>query len=290
MPVPFLLSVGAATYSVADPMDLLGSKLFFGIAIFVAALVGGWLPLRRSGEAPSGTTFARGNALAAGILLGIGLVHMLPEADAEWRRIVPDYPVAFLFAALAFLAILFVEHVLLPPQAHGAHEGIGHGRRELPDELGAHLQTQFLYAYALLIALSIHSLVEGAALGTQEQMSSAIAIFVAILVHKTTEGVALGVSLTRNRVSEAAAFVILIVFACVTPLGIVVGSLASQALDGSTPGSLRAGLLAIGAGTFVYIASLDIITEEFTHSGDRVAKWCLAMLGLGLSALLALWL
>jgi zinc transporter ZupT len=157
-------------------MPFVDPKILFGIAIFIAALLGGWLPLRRAGEAPSGQSFARGNALAAGILLGIGLVHMLPEADAEWRRIVPDYPAAFVLAAVAFLGVLFVEHVLLPPQAHGPSEGIGHGRHELPDELGAHLQTQYLYAYALLIALSIHSLVEGAALGTQEEIGSAIAI------------------------------------------------------------------------------------------------------------------
>ena len=116
------------------------------------------------------------------------------------------------------------------------------------------------------------------------------AIFVAIVVHKTTEGVALGVSLTRNRVRGAAAVIFLIVFACVTPIGIVAGSAAAGALDSSSAHGLAASLLAMGAGTFVYIASLDIITEEFTHSGDRVAKWCLAMLGLGLSAVLAYWL
>jgi zinc transporter 1/2/3 len=270
-------------------MPLLASKLFFAVAVFAAALAGGWLPLRRAAE-PSGPLLARGNALAAGILLGIGLVHMLPEADAEWRRIVPDYPVAFVIAAVAFLAILFVEHVLLPPHAHGASEGIGHGRHELPDELGAHLQKQFLYAYALLIALSIHSLVEGAALGTQTEISSAIAIFVAIFVHKTTEGVALGISLTRNRVRGRAALIFLAVFACITPAGILIGSLAADALETGSAQALAAGLLATGAGIFVYIASLDIITEEFTHSGDRVAKWCLAMFGLGLSALLAMWL
>jgi zinc transporter 1/2/3 len=271
-------------------MDLLGSKLFYGAAIFSAALFGGWLPLRTPDGSPPGIGFARGNALAAGILLGIGLVHMLPEADEKWRGIVPDYPVAFVLAAVAFLAILFVEHVLLPPHRHGVTEGIGHGRSELPDELGVHLQAQYLYAYALLIALSIHSVVTGAALGMQQEAASAVAIFVAIIAHKVTEGFALGVSLTRNHVRKATALVFLAVFAFTTPAGIIAGALVSDVLDISAAHGLDACFLALASGTFIYIAALDIITEEFTHGGDRGAKWWLAVLGLALSALLALWL
>lgn len=271
-------------------MDVIGAKVLYSIGIAGAALLGGWLPLRRSGAAASGLAFARGNALAAGILLGIGLVHMLPEADAMWRDIVPDYPVAFVLAAVAFLAILFVEHVLLPPHVHGVSEGIGHGRTELPDELGAHLRTQYLYAYALLIALSIHSVIAGAALGMQQETTSAFAIFVAIIAHKTTEGFALGVSLTRNRVGGSAALIFLGLFALATPAGILAGSLAADVLEIGSAQGLDACFLALAAGTFIYIASLDIITEEFTHGGDRGAKWCLAVLGLALSALLALWL
>jgi zinc transporter 1/2/3 len=272
------------------PMHLTEAKLAYGLAIVIAALAGGWLPLRTSGRAPSGLAFARGNALAAGLLLGIGLVHMLPEADAMWRAIVPDYPVAFVLAAAAFLAILFVEHVLLPPHEHGVAEGIGHGRTELPDELGAHLRTQHLYAYALLIALSFHSVIAGAALGMQQDNASALAIFLAIVAHKTTEGFALGVSLTRNRVERSAAIVLLALFAFATPAGILAGSLASDVLDIAAARDLDAGFLALAAGTFIYIASLDIITEEFTHGGDRGAKWCLAVVGLVLSSMLAAWL
>jgi zinc transporter 1/2/3 len=271
-------------------MDLLVSKLLYGAAIFAAAFVGGLLPLRTPDGNPSGRGFARGNALSAGILLGIGLVHMLPEADEKWRGIVPDYPVAFVVAAVAFLAILFVEHVLLPPHVHGMTEGIGHGRSELPDELGAHLQTQYLYAYALLIALSIHSLVAGAALGMQQEAAGAVAIFIGMVAHKLTEGFALGVSLTRNRVGRTAAIGFLALFAFATPAGIIAGALTSDVLDIASAHGLDACFVALAAGTFIYIASLDIITEEFTHGGDRGAKWCLAVLGLVLSALLALWL
>lgn len=271
-------------------MSLFVSKLLFGIATFAAAFVGGWLPLRQARTSAHGQSLQRGNALAAGILLGMGIVHLLPEADAAWRAIVPGYPVAFVLAAVAFLAILFVEHVLLPPHHHGVHEGIGHGRTELPDEFGVHVQSQYLYAYALLIALSIHSFVSGAALGMQHEAAKAFAIFVAIVAHKTTEGFALGVSMTRNRVGGPMALVFLTLFASTTLIGILAGMLVTDALDGSAARGLDACFLSLAAGTFIYIAALDIITEEFTHGGDRGTKWCLALVGLALTALLALWL
>lgn len=271
-------------------MTLFASKLIFGMAAFAAAFAGGWLPLRQARDNLHQRSLQRGNALAAGILLGIGIVHLLPEADAGWRAIVPDYPVAFVLAAAAFLAFLFVEHVLLLPDHHGAHEGIGHGRSELPEEFGAHVHSHYLYAYALLVALSIHSFISGAALGMQHEAAKAFAIFVAIVAHKTTEGFALGVSMTRNRVRGAAAYVFLILFACTTPVGIIAGAVVADVVAVGAARGLDACFLALAAGTFIYIAALDIITDEFTHGGDRGAKWCLAVLGLGLSALLALWL
>jgi zinc transporter 1/2/3 len=271
-------------------MGLLFSKFLFGIATFAAAFIGAWLPLRHADGALAGQSLPRANALAAGILLGIGIVHMLPEADEAWRAIVPDYPVAFVLAAVAFLAILFVEHVLLPPHSHGPQEGIGHGRSELPDEFGAHVQTQYLYAYALLVALSIHSVVAGAALGMQQEAASAIAIFVAIIAHKTTEGFALGVSLTRNGVRGSGGVFVAVLYGFTTPVGILAGVAATDMLEIGSATGLDATFVALAAGTFIYIASLDIITDEFTHGGDRATKWCLAVLGLGLSALLALWL
>jgi zinc transporter 1/2/3 len=271
-------------------MTLLVSKLLFGVATFAAAFFGGWLPLRQAQTSVDPRSLQRGNALAAGILLGIGIVHLLPEADTAWRAIMPDYPAAFVLAAVAFLAILFVEHVLLPPHHHKAHEGIGHGRTELPDEFGAHVQTQYLYAYALLIALSIHSFVSGAALGMQHEAAKAFTIFVAIIAHKTTEGFALGVSMTRNNVHAPVALVFLILFASTTLVGIIAGVLVTDLFEAGAARGLEAGFLAFAAGTFIYIASLDIITEEFTHGGDRWTKWCLALFGLALTALLALWL
>ncbi|MGE5186640.1 MAG: hypothetical protein ACM31C_31515 [Acidobacteriota bacterium] len=45
----------------------------------------------------------------------------------------------------------------------------------------------------------------------------------------------------------------------------------------------------LAAGTFLYIAMLDIIRTEFEVRGDRWQKWSLASAGFATMAVLALW-
>ena len=50
-----------------------------------------------------------------------------------------------------------------------------------------------------------------------------------------------------------------------------------------------AAFLALAAGTFIYISTLDILQDEFLRPGSRWAKWLSAALAVALMALLSLW-
>jgi zinc transporter 1/2/3 len=265
-------------------------KLLFIVAIFAAGWMAGIVPLRRAQSDPSAAHFHYGNAFASGIILGTGLLHMLPESDLAWRALVPEYPVAFVFAAAAFLFLLLVEHVVLAGKGHSHGDQVTHGSHELAGELGVHAVDRQLSAYILLAGLSIHSVLAGMALGAQRTLPGALSIFLAILAHKSTEGFALGVSLARHRAIYQRAEKLLVVFAAATPLGIVAGTLLSDALSSHGAAIFDAALTAIAAGTFIYIASLDIISEEFSHGQQPFQKWCLAVAGVAATALLALWM
>ena len=267
-------------------MDL--ARILFAALVLVAGLLGGLPPLGRNASlSPRGLALA--NAWAAGLFLGIALIHMMPEAEAEWRVLVPGYPMAPLLAATAFLLILFFEHVPLSPHEHGVIEGIEHGRGELAAELGAHANRSGGWVYTLLVALLVHSLLSGLALGSQSNLAAALPIFVAIVAHKTTEGLALGVSLARNAVPSRQAVGLVLLWGLSTPVGILAGG-AATTFSGPGGQLFSATCLALAAGTFISIAALDIIAEEFTHGGDRFAKWWLALGGLATAAVLALWI
>jgi zinc transporter 1/2/3 len=257
------------------------------LAVLVAGAIGGALPLRATGEMRAGRFLGWGNALAAGVFLGAGLIHMLPDADEAWRSIGFDYPMAFGLAALAFVLMLLFEHVLLPDSAHQAMHAPSDDRFS---HMGAHVHSHGGFeAYAVLTALSIHSFLAGAALGSQVELAGALVIFVAIMAHKTTAGFALGVSLVRSGLPTGRAWAMLSLFAVSTPIGIVTGTVLGEALQGHAQQIVQATLLSLGAGTFAYVATLDILRDELVAPGGRWSKWLMVCAGTGLMATLALW-
>src|SRR5207249_440349 len=68
---------------------VLGIKLAQLLALLAIALLCGALPLRRRSAAAAGANrlLEWGNAAAAGIFLGAGFVHMLPEANRTWQQL-----------------------------------------------------------------------------------------------------------------------------------------------------------------------------------------------------------
>ena len=49
-------------------------------------------------------------------------------------------------------------------------------------------------------------------------------------------------------------------------------------------------MVALAAGTFIYIAALDLIRDEFLRPGSAWVKWCWTALGLVFMSLLAFWI
>ena len=74
-----------------------------------------------------------------------------------------------------------------------------------------------------------------------------------------------------------------------TPLGIFLGSILSRAFASSTGQILEGVFDSLAAGTFLYVAVLDIIEEEFSIPGNELLKFLSIVPGLGLMALLAIW-
>ncbi len=267
-------------------MSLFGIKWALAGVVFAAGWAGGWLAFRSSRAPALAGRLGHTNAFASGIILGTGLMHMLPEAHQELHRARPDYPIAFLLAGLSFLLLLLIEHVLLAQRGHAHGDIAPHGKHELAGELAVHATDNRFAAYVLLLGLSIHAVLAGIALGAQTSLERTLAVLVAILAHKSTAGFALGISLSRNHVGADLARSLLIAFAAATPAGIAIGTLAAS-MTGDLANAFEAIFSAVAAGTFIYIASLDMIGEEFSHGDEPFAKWCWATAGLAIAALLA---
>ncbi len=74
-------------------------------------------------------------------------------------------------------------------------------------------------------------------------------------------------------------------FACATPLGILIGYGFSEV----APGKVAASMSALASGTFLYVAMMEVIPKELEDPRHRLPKMGMLLLGFGLMSLLAVW-
>ena len=241
--------------------------------------------------------------LSVGVMLGGGLLHLLPDA-AEELSAAFEFPVAYLLFALGLLLPLAVESLLLAPDAAKAMHAV-HAREQwadLPDLSGdvgppaapddvAHGEVRrdmpLSTAMVLLLALSFHSLLEGLAQGTARTYETGLVLLLAILAHKGLAAFALGCLFLDARLSFGTSAALGLLFALATPTGIVVG----MALPAKGPiGALVASSFeAAAGGSFTYVALLEVLPRELRSRSSSVSIAAkLAMLAIGFGAMAAL--
>ncbi|NYI41285.1 ZIP family metal transporter [Demequina lutea] len=274
--------------------DLFWIKIAFAGAVAVVGLASTYVPWVLGRRASSERMLGLSNTFAAGVLGGAGVIHLLGAGIGAFHTALPTfaYPLALLLAGVGFLFILLIEDVIVP--GHPGHDA------SPPQENSAAVQHEMdwhpagqgsaIYPVILLIVLSVHSVILGLALGAQSALSGALIVFLAILAHKGAAGLALGVGFQRAGLTHRQALGRLTFFSVMTPLGIIAGAAIGGMLTGRADTLFEAVFDSIGAGTFMYIAALDIIKTEFDHHRDHAQKWLAAAAGFGIMALLAIWI
>ncbi len=251
-------------------MNLLSIKIVAAVAILVVSCIGGAIPIVAGRWEGSRKLFSLGNAFAGGIFLGAGFIHLLPDGTEKLEGM-SDYPLAGLLAALSLALLLLIDRVLF---SHDDLAGNA-GNKAAP--------------YVLAVVLSVHSIIAGTSLGLETHVSTTIVILLAILFHKGSASFALMVSTHKAGMPVGTQKGILAIFVTMTPLGLLLGSVASAVLTGDTATLVEGSFDALAAGTFLYVAVLDIIDEELSEEEDRLTKFGLILLGIVFMALLAIW-
>jgi len=134
--------------------------------------------------------------------------------------------------------------------------------------------TSSITPYILLIALSVHSIFEGIALGVMNTVKECSILFSAIILHKWAASFALGISFYKSGTEKDLFIRMILIFSSFGPLGIIIGMIFSDA------GSLIKGImLSISSGTFIYVAASEVIVEEFSLSKKTNIKFLWFLLG-----------
>jgi zinc transporter 1/2/3 len=269
-------------------LDLLWIKIVFAAGVLLVGLAGALSPWA-IGIRSKGRALDLGNTFAGGVLAAAGLVHLLSDAAADFDHVLPnvEYPFASLLAGAGFFLILLIEGVIAP----GGHQTApSRDSSATQHEVGGPPQQSRTAAPILLLVLSIHSLILGLALGAQATLAGILTVFLAVIAHKGVAGFALGISYRRSNFTPRRAAPRLTLFAGMTPLGILLGAIAGAALTTHAAGLFEAIFNALGAGTFIYIATLDIIRTEFSDPHYRGEKWISACGGFAIMAVVAIWI
>lgn len=130
--------------------------------------------------------------------------------------------------------------------------------------------------FILLVAMGFHSALEGIALGIISSTTGFYFFGGAIFAHKWAEAIGLGLRFLKQKIPTCTAQVCLIIFALLTPLGIMAGLYLIGHADRKSQGIL----FAVSAGAFIYFAIVEIIGEEFTASKHRWTKFIFLLVGL----------
>jgi len=224
------------------------------VLAFVLAVGGGVL------SATVGITHARLCALislAAGTLLGVTAFLILPEAAEAMRwwesalGLVSGY-------ALFFVVSKYVYHVC--PACSASHF----------DEATTHRFSEI--ASALIVALALHSTMDGLALAAGHEAGHGVdgAMVVAVCVHKVPEGLALGALLLGAGFSRRRATVWVAAVEATTILGGVIGLVVLPGGEQDHLPFWLAAVLAHVGGGFVYLATHAVLGELVKHGKRTV--------------------
>ena len=288
--------------------EMLGLQAVLAGIIFVTGLSATLSPRCVSKLHPAAVGL--GSMVASGVLFAAALVHQLDSANEALASLQDEtgFPWASFICGCAFSVFLLLEegvHVLVPADDARAARRVAHeyataaanedfaavGRsaqdhshdhnHENDHDHASHV-TRFAAqdetvgslgaAIALLLALTVHSVLAGYAIGFASGEKAAIAVAVAILAHKFFAGFALGSTLRSARVALCRHVVLALIFSLATPFGIVVGAVVKIAGSGatSTQRDRALGVVdAVVAGTFLYIAIVEIGANEL-----RLSRHC----------------
>jgi ZIP family zinc transporter len=210
-------------------------------------------------------------SLAAGTLLGVTLFGILPECAellAWWKLAVALGSGYVVFALLS----RYVYHVC--PACAASHF----------DESTTHRFSEI--ASALIIALAVHSTMDGVAIaaGHEGSRSLDLTVLLAVCVHKVPEGLALGALLLGAGVRRPLVIAWVAAVEATTVLGGLLGIWLLPAVGGAA-GFWMAAVLAHAGGGFIYLAAHAVLGELVKHGKTLVMASFLA--GVGLIAALA---
>ncbi|XP_063173292.1 zinc transporter ZIP1 [Candoia aspera] len=267
---------------------------------------------------PQRKTLSLVSCFAGGIFLGTCLLDLVPNYLASINealndlRITLHFPLQEFILAMGFFLVLVLEQIVLAyKDPSGSLEeteallGSASHRPASPQDQSweslrpqplardrlaserAHVHVDFnahsaVRSVVLLLALSLHSVFEGLAVGLQEDGTQALEICLALLIHKGAIAFSLSLKLLQGKLRARVVAVCLVLFSTMSPLGIGLGVALTEVPMAALSRLSRSVLEGLATGTFIYITFLEILPHELGSSEQRILKVIILLAGFAL--------
>jgi zinc and cadmium transporter len=261
--------------------------------VMFASLAGGWLLLAVH---LNHTRLQLAVSLVAGLMLGIALLHFLPDAAEQ----IQSMSKTMNWVLGGFLVMFFVQrffhfhHHDLPegdPEDCCGHGHTHHHEHDHTNTLADKSAKQLSWVGTAL-GLTLHSLLDGLALaaavaaGAQGHLKIAgLGVALVVILHKPFDAMAVSTLMTASGKSKFSRHVLNGIFALASPLGAALFYFGANQFAG-THGALLGCSLAFCAGSFLCIASSDLLPELQFHSHDRFKLSVALLAGLSIAILI----
>ena len=255
--------------------------LVLSAGIFIVGMIGGYIPLYREW---SGNNLSLMVAFGGGTLLAAALFLMLPEGwehveeGVPWADVEPGFVVAVAIT-VGFLLMYLLENLALPHLGHDHEEHLGHSGEAHAAESASERAVHQVGGLSAFIALSMHTLIDGIALGTAvtggEDFALGGLVFLAIIFHKMPAAFSLTSALKADNYSNSTALTYLIIFNAMVPVGAILAFVVLYGL----PVWLLGAMLCFSAGTFIHVATSDLLPVIHRQHSGKVLLSAVVVLG-----------
>ena len=130
-----------------------------------------------------------------------------------------------------------------------------------------------IQCFVFVLALSMHSFLEGLGMATKNNERQLASFLISLFAHKWIEAFALGVTVFNAQFSTLYAFLLIIFYTVLAPVGILIGIFldwySSTSALNETMGMVLNGL---AAGSFLFVSCIEMIPPEF-HTRESTNIW-----------------
>lgn len=245
------------------------------ILIFSASASGGYYPLLKREKSRSRQGIPSGESFTAGVFLALSLFIMFPAALHLFGKSFPavNFPIAAIFIVIAFVFLLGIEQFSVNLRNIKGNDS------DLSSPVIPIIMTAMIALPSFLL---------GAAIGISAMLQAEF-ILLAVLAHKGSAGFGLALTMARSTLTRIQTYILYLVFAVSTPLGIAVGADINRFLHTDTIMIVKAVILALASGVFLYMSTVHGLRRTpLVEHCSGVKGFSLMLAGLLITALVRL--